>query len=50
MTGYDFHPETYLDLDSIWDFIAENNADAADKVVADILAGQKRATAAAKED
>jgi plasmid stabilization system protein ParE len=38
MTGYDFHPEAVIDLDGIWDFIAEDNLDAADKVIADILA------------
>jgi hypothetical protein len=25
MTGYDFHPEAVLDLDEIWEFIAEIN-------------------------
>ena len=42
MTGYDFHPEAALDLDEIWEFIAEANLDAnlnaADIVIADILA------------
>jgi len=38
MTGYDFHPEAAVDLDDIWDFIAEDNLDGADKVIADILA------------
>ena len=38
MSGYDFHPEAYLDLDGIWEFIAEDNPDAADRVIADILA------------
>ena len=38
MTGYDFHPEAALDLDEIWDFIAEDNLDAADQVIADIFA------------
>jgi plasmid stabilization system protein ParE len=42
MTGYDFHPEAALDLDEIWEFIAEANLDAnldaADRVIADILA------------
>ena len=38
MTGYDFHPEAALDLEEIWEFIAENNLDAADQVIADILA------------
>jgi len=42
MTGYDFHPEAALDLDEIWEFIAEANLDAnldaAGRVIADILA------------
>ncbi len=38
MTGYDFHPEAAIDLGDVWDFIAEDNLDAADKVIADILA------------
>ncbi len=38
MTGYDFHPEAAVDLGEIWDFIAYDNLDAADKVIADILA------------
>ena len=38
MTGYDFHPEAAVDLGEIWDFIAQDNLDAADKVIADILA------------
>jgi plasmid stabilization system protein ParE len=38
MTGYDFHPEAALDLDEIWEFIAEANLDAADRVNVDILA------------
>jgi plasmid stabilization system protein ParE len=39
MTGYVFHPEARTDLDEIWDYIAEENPDAADRVIADILAG-----------
>ena len=38
MTGYDFHPEAALYLDEIWEFIAGDNLDAADRVIADILA------------
>lgn len=38
MSEYDFHPEAYLDIDGIWEFIAEDNPDAADRVIADILA------------
>jgi len=38
VTGYDFHPEAALDLGEIWDFIAEDNLEAADQVVAEILA------------
>lgn len=37
MTGYDFHPEAALDLDEIWEFISDDNLDAADRVIADIL-------------
>lgn len=38
MIGYDFHPEARTDLDEIWDFIAQESADAADRVISDILA------------
>ena len=38
MTGYDFHPEAAIDLEEIWDFIAEDNLAAADRVIEDILA------------
>jgi toxin ParE1/3/4 len=38
MTGYDFHPEAAIDLDEIWEFIAEDNLDAADTVITGILA------------
>jgi plasmid stabilization system protein ParE len=38
MTGYDFHPEARLDLDEIWEFIRSDNVDAADRVIADVLA------------
>ena len=37
MTGYDFHPEAALDLDEIWEFIAGDNLDAADRAIANIL-------------
>ncbi len=37
MTGYDFHPEAVGDVDEIWEFVAQDNLDAADRVVADIL-------------
>jgi plasmid stabilization system protein ParE len=30
MIAYDLHPEVRRDLDQIWDFIAEDNLDAAD--------------------
>jgi toxin ParE1/3/4 len=38
MTGYDFHPEARFDLDEIWEFIRVDNLDAADRVIAEILA------------
>ena len=38
MSDYDFHPEAAIDLENIWDFIAGDNVDAADRVVSEILA------------
>jgi plasmid stabilization system protein ParE len=34
---YDFHPEARIDLREITDFIADDNPDAADKVLTEIL-------------
>jgi plasmid stabilization system protein ParE len=36
MSGYAFHPDAFADLEEIWEYIAENNVDAADRVLADI--------------
>lgn len=36
MTAFVFHPEAYSDLDAIWEFIAEDNLDAADRVLGEI--------------
>ncbi|MGH9500951.1 MAG: type II toxin-antitoxin system RelE/ParE family toxin [Terriglobales bacterium] len=36
MNGYVLHPEASSDLDTIWEFIAEDNLDAADRVVGEI--------------
>jgi len=36
MSGYAFHPDAFADLDEIWEYIAQNNIDAADRVLADI--------------
>jgi hypothetical protein len=35
--GYDFHPEAEVDFTDIWDFIATDSPDAADRVTDDIL-------------
>ncbi len=37
MSRYAFHPEAFKDLNEIWEFIAENNIDAADAVIGDIF-------------
>jgi plasmid stabilization system protein ParE len=37
MTGCALHPEAYSDLDAIWEFIADDNIDAADRVIAEIF-------------
>ena len=36
MSGYAFHPDAFADLDEIWEYIAEDDVDAADRVLADI--------------
>jgi plasmid stabilization system protein ParE len=36
--GYDFHPEAEIDLDGIWEFIAEDSQLAADRVIGAIEA------------
>ena len=38
MITYDFHPEVLFDLDEIWEFIRGDNLDAADRLIAEILA------------
>jgi plasmid stabilization system protein ParE len=37
MSGFAFHPEAFSDLDEVWECIAEDNFDAADRVIADIF-------------
>jgi plasmid stabilization system protein ParE len=32
MSGFVLHPEAYTDLDDIWEYIAADNLDAADRV------------------
>ena len=36
MSGYAFHPDAFADLDEIWEYIAQDNVDAADRVLGDI--------------
>ena len=42
MTGYAFHPEALQDLDEVWSFIARDSIDAADRMIAEILATVER--------
>ena len=42
MSGYILHPEAYTDLASIWEFIANDNLDAADRVREQIYESIKR--------
>ena len=37
MSSYALHPEAFADLGEIWEYIAEDNIDAADRVLADVL-------------
>ena len=39
MTGYALHPEAFIDLDDIREHIAEDNPDAADRVITEIFDG-----------
>jgi plasmid stabilization system protein ParE len=41
MSGYALHPEARIDLDEIWEFIREDNLDAADRVISEILTAIK---------
>jgi plasmid stabilization system protein ParE len=36
MPGFGFHPEASIDLDEIWEFIAADSHDAADRVIEEI--------------
>src|SRR5262249_14607646 len=36
MSGYAFHPDAFADLVEIWEYIAQDNVDAADRVLEDI--------------
>jgi toxin ParE1/3/4 len=42
MTEYDFHPEAEIDLNEIWDYIADDGLAAADRVVADVHSALER--------
>lgn len=41
MNEYAFHPEALQDLDGIWEFICEDNVDAADRTIAEIFSAVK---------
>ena len=38
MRAYDFHPEAESDINAIWDYIAEDSPDAADRTIDKIVA------------
>src|SRR3712207_5076331 len=37
MSGFGFHPEALNDLNDVWDFIAADSVDAADRIVEEIF-------------
>jgi len=37
VSGFAFHPEAFSDLDDIWEFIAQDNIDSADRTISDIF-------------
>lgn len=46
MSGYALHPEAFTDINEIWEYIAEDNIDAADGVVDDIFTALRTLVAA----
>jgi plasmid stabilization system protein ParE len=42
MNKYEFHPQAAIDLNAVWEFIAEDNPDAADRMIDAIEALVKR--------
>ena len=42
MNGFAFHPEALNDLNDVWDFIAADNVDAADRIVGESLTASGR--------
>lgn len=38
MSGYALHPEALADIDEIWEYIADHDIDAADRMLADLFA------------
>lgn len=50
MIGYAFHPDAFADLDQLWEFIAANNVDAADRVIAEVFDTLGTLTAQASQD
>lgn len=45
MSSFRFHPDAVLDLEEIWDYIAEDNPDAAGRIIADIFESLQTLTA-----
>ena len=41
MSGFVLHPEAYTDLNDIWDYIAADSLDAADRVIEEIYSAIK---------
>ena len=37
MSDYELHPAALADLDAIWEYIANDNLDAADRVIAEVF-------------
>jgi toxin ParE1/3/4 len=42
MPEHDFHPKAEIDLNEIWDYIADDNVSAADRVIAGIHSALER--------
>jgi len=45
MSDFVLHPQAYADLDEIWEYIAADNLDAADRVREEMIAALLRGSA-----
>ena len=45
MIGFALHPEAFTDLDELWEFIAADNIEAADRIIGEVFEALRRLAA-----